>query len=74
MNGLELTQVDRDTLESMIDRHSLAAVLDALTVICHEKAEHLMSAWQDNNAARSWTESAGRIDTVANAAYRKFGR
>jgi len=48
-------------LEAMIDQSSLKEVLDMLAEICHEKADHLRSAWQDEVAAREWERMGNRI-------------
>ncbi len=49
------------TLEAIIDEHSLARVLVALEDICHGKADHLRSNWQDASAARVWERAAGSL-------------
>jgi hypothetical protein len=48
-----------DALETLIDSKSLPDVLLALETVCHEKADHLRSNWQDAESARAW-ERAGR--------------
>lgn len=48
----------QDTLEKLIDKHSLKDVLHNLTQVCYGKAEHLRENWQDQDAAKKW-ESAG---------------
>lgn len=55
----------QDDLEQMIDRNGLEHVLNALSVICAEKAEHLNTNWQDKVAARDWIKASNLIDTVA---------
>ena len=47
------------TLEQFVDSSSLATVLDALSTIAFEKAEHIHTNWQDRALARAW-ESAGQ--------------
>jgi hypothetical protein len=51
----------KDQLEAMIDQRSLKEVLDMLAEICHEKADHLRSNWQDEAAARDWERMGNRI-------------
>lgn len=46
-------------LEAMVDKHGLLYVVQALELLCHEKAEHLRVNWQDHNTARAW-ETAGK--------------
>lgn len=58
-----LPQSDTDKLESLIDSHGLAAVLDAMAQIAFEKAEHIVSNYADTATARQWDK--------ANAALRK---
>ena len=45
---------DKDTLEKMIDTHGLPSVLEMLGDICHEKAEHIRTNWQDAALANTW--------------------
>lgn len=54
-----------DKLERLIDESSLAEVVDALTTICYEKAEHISSDWQDDSLARQWTKAGKLLDGVA---------
>ena len=50
----ELSQEERNTLESMIDTSDVATVLRALALVCIEKSEHMQVNWQDKPAARRW--------------------
>lgn len=50
-----------NTLETLIDRNGLAAVLSALSQICSDKAEHLRSNWQDEASAKEWDKHSRRI-------------
>lgn len=52
-------------LEVLIDAHGLSKVLEALATICHGKAEHLESNWQDAITAKAWTRAAGMLETVS---------
>jgi hypothetical protein len=47
-----------ETLEQYIDRYRLDGVLDAMSDICHAKAEHLEANWQDADSASWWRDSA----------------
>jgi hypothetical protein len=51
-------------LESLVDQTSLLSVLETLTDICHGKAEHLRSNWQDNTAAKAWEKDAHTLDNI----------
>jgi len=55
---------DRVTLEEMVDRYSLANVVEALVALCHTKAEHLTTNWQDPSSARDWVADARTLDRV----------
>jgi len=57
----ELTPEDRNVLEQMIDRTSLAAVLDALALTCAEKAEHVRCNWQDDRLAKTWDRAVTKL-------------
>ena len=52
-------------LESLVDRYTLTGVLDALHVLCHAKAEHLRTNWQDDTSARTWDRDARVIERAA---------
>lgn len=54
-----MTHNDKETLELIIDQHGLAGIFDAIADICHEKASHIESNWQDRLTARAW-DSAGK--------------
>ena len=54
----------QDTLEELIDQTSLHAVLDALSTICYEKADHVRTTWQDIPLARLWIHTGRLLDTL----------
>lgn len=56
-----LTTLEREQLEMVLDKHSLADVLDALEIIANEKANHLTDNWQDEPLAKIWIKAAGWI-------------
>jgi hypothetical protein len=62
-----ITHEDKTKLEQLIDRSSLAMVLLVISEICHDKAEHIRTNWQDAPLARLWEFAAHRIDTSANS-------
>jgi hypothetical protein len=54
------------TLERLVDRESLEAVLAALSIICSEKAAFIEKNYKDKgDASRRWDSAAKRIDTTA---------
>jgi len=57
----ELTRVESDTLEALIDLTSVKAVLEAISDICGAKEEHIIANWQDEKTARVWAEACGLV-------------
>jgi uncharacterized damage-inducible protein DinB len=57
------TQELQDTLESILDTQhcSLSRMLEALAEVCDEKAEHILTTWQDRTTAKPWTVLARKI-------------
>jgi hypothetical protein len=58
-----MSEVDRnlDDVEQLVDRMRLEGVVEALIQVCHAKAEHLRTNWQDKNAADSWERDAKKL-------------
>lgn len=56
-------QQTADTIESLVDAHGLATVLDMLAEVCHAKAEHIEGNWQDDGS--DWTRAASVIENAA---------
>lgn len=54
-----------DVLEQIIDSSSLERLLELVADVCHEKAEHLRSNWQDRNTAKSWERDAAKLLKLA---------
>lgn len=59
------THDHKTNLELVIDATSLRSVLEMLAEICHEKADHLASNWQDHTSARAWVKAAKTIHRCA---------
>jgi hypothetical protein len=55
--------IDVELLESWIDRGGLVAVIEAVSVIAREKAEHVATTWDDAELARRWARVADRLDS-----------
>lgn len=53
-----------ETLEMLVDKHSLSNVLALLESICHEKAEHVRTNWQDESLAKAWERAAKTLDSA----------
>lgn len=54
-----------DILEKLVDSNGLAAVLDALSAICHEKADHIHTSYDDRVTAVSWRRAGQRVHLAA---------
>jgi hypothetical protein len=54
-----------EELETMIDETDLQHVLVGLSLVCAEKAEHLLANWQDPAGAKAWSNMATLIERVA---------
>jgi hypothetical protein len=52
-------------LEQLIDKSTLADVLDSLAEIAHAKAQHIQENWQDVSLARTWDSAGKRIESCA---------
>jgi hypothetical protein len=52
-------------LEQLIDKSTLADVLDSLAEIAHAKAQHIQENWQDVSLARTWDCAGKRIESCA---------
>lgn len=64
-----LGKEDMLALEEMVDRQSVADVLQALSEICYAKGEHLREAWQDHGAAKTWDRDGKKIDALSAKVY-----
>ena len=53
-----------DRLEAEIDKCGIRAVLEAISIICDLKAEHLASNWQDVTSAKAWVLWQLQIDRM----------
>jgi len=53
-----------DILEELIDKLTLAAILEMQERICHKKAEDLRNNWQDETSAKLWDKAARQIEQI----------
>jgi hypothetical protein len=53
-----------EVLETVIDKLTLAAVLEMLERICHKKAENLRNHWDDEVTAKLWDKAARQIENI----------
>ncbi|MGE0294710.1 MAG: hypothetical protein AB7P97_20355 [Hyphomonadaceae bacterium] len=62
-----LTRADVDSIEAIMDRTSLFAVLESIVGICFDKSQHISENWQDKSLAREWERAGKVVDKAANA-------
>lgn len=55
-----------DAVEELVDGASLCSVLEALSCMCSEKANHIRENWQDDKTARPWDQMARKLQRLAN--------
>lgn len=53
-----------EQLEQLIDQHSLKYILESLSTICSEKADHIRTNWQDRDLAKEWQHTAMWINSI----------
>lgn len=58
-------------LEQLVDEVGLQTALDALTIVCNEKAAHVDQNWQDEHLSRNWSEMGGNMAEAAAQAGRR---
>ena len=58
------TRSERDALEALLDRYSLANVVEALACIAWAKADHVRTNWQDERLARAWDADACTLSAI----------
>ena len=54
-----------EELELLVDKNGLSKVLFALSEICHRKAEHIATHWQDASLAKEWNKDGSAIERLA---------
>ena len=54
-----------EQIEKLIDERNVSQMLIVMAQVCNEKADHLRSNWQDEQAARTWERTAKKLDTLA---------
>lgn len=53
-----------DQLEQLVDQYSLKCILECLSTICSEKADHIRTNWQDRDLAKEWQHTAMWINSI----------
>jgi hypothetical protein len=62
---MDFTELEKETLEQLIDLHGVGSVLSLIGDICTEKAEHLRESWNEEYTAKSWDATARRMARAA---------
>lgn len=60
-----LTTEEYMILEGLVDATSPGVVLEALSAICGEKAEHIAVSYGDTPLAKAWNTASNRIGCLA---------
>lgn len=55
---------DQDAIEALIDKYGIDKFLYHFENICHAKADHLTTNWQDSPTAAEWKRLARSIDHI----------
>lgn len=53
-----------EKLEDLVDANNLVDVINALSQVCHEKAQHIEENWQDKRLAKTWETAARKLDRL----------
>jgi hypothetical protein len=59
--NIDLNQDQRDALEGLMDVCGVQAVLEALSIICGEKADHIEASYDDAVTAKAWRTVEGEM-------------
>lgn len=54
-------------LEKLVDRYDVASMLESLSDICHEKAEHIADNWGDVKTAKTWARAGIEVGSVSHS-------
>ena len=50
-----------DEIETLIDRYDVKTILDAMSIVCAEKADRIRSNWGDESMAQDWGRATGQL-------------
>lgn len=67
----QFTRMDKETLERLIDAYGLNAFLENAAEICHEKADHVRSSYNDNTTADTWDQASTNLMVASEFVFRK---
>lgn len=65
MTNVKTYREAREELESLIDDRSVTEVLELVAQVCHMKAEHVRTNWQDLLTAQVWDDAAELVHKTA---------
>lgn len=65
----DVTRIEVEELEQMIDGANLKNVLDAIAQIARLKANHIREAWYDEGLAKTWIKDAKAIEKITSKIY-----
>lgn len=57
--------MDKQTLEQLIDKMGLDHVLQAISEICSEKADHIRASYSDKVLERQWRSASNAVDACS---------
>lgn len=51
-------------IETLIDRHTVAKLLEVMAQVCFEKSDHIKENWQDARLAKFWEMNAKTLTKI----------
>ena len=63
-----------EVLEHLIDEFGISNVLDTMAKVCHAKADHVQTNWQDRTLAVHWNRTAKTLESAAVKTFTSYGR
>lgn len=61
----QVVEQNETAAEALIDSTGLEDAVSIMADICHEKAEHILSNWQDEILAKRWSCAAKFLEQAA---------
>ncbi len=59
---------NKEKLEELIDTFSVSEILRLMSEICDEKADHILTSWQDEPLADWWSKTSNDLEILAEKA------
>lgn len=57
-------------IEKLVDASSVQSIIEALAVVCYEKAEHIRSSYNDKPLARQWEKNGNLVIKLSSKIYK----